>query len=68
MHKQAYDAVGSHIGIFDGEYLYNLSGEVILRVDGNEIYSMDIPCKCLGTLEGGEASDLNGILLFRVEN
>ncbi len=64
MHKQAYDANGSHIGTFDGEYLYNSSGKIALRVDGDEVYTTDIPCKYIGTFENYEARKLDGSLLF----
>lgn len=67
MHKQAYDANGGHIGIFDGEFLYNKSGTIALRVDGNEVYTTDIPCKYIGTYEANEAKRLDGTLLFRTK-
>lgn len=34
--KQAYDFKGRHIGTFDGEFLYDMSGKIALRVDGDE--------------------------------
>jgi len=68
MHKQAYDSNGKHIGMFDGEYLYNLSGEILLRVDGDEVYSLNIPCSYLGNFNGNEAEKKDGSLIFRVED
>lgn len=65
MHKQAYDANGVNIGTFDGEFLYNISGKMTLRVDGDEIYTLEIPCKYIGVYEGSEARKLDGSLLFR---
>jgi len=67
MHKQAYDANGSHIGTFDGEFLYNMIGKIALRVDGDEVYTTDIPCKYIGLYENSEARKLDGALLFRTE-
>ncbi|WP_299263714.1 4-fold beta flower protein [uncultured Psychrosphaera sp.] len=68
MHKQVYDASGKHTGIFDGEYVYNLSGQVVLRVDEDEIYNMEMPCKYVGVFEGVQATDLKGAVLFRLED
>ncbi|MBT1120206.1 hypothetical protein [Stutzerimonas nitrititolerans] len=67
MHKQAYDASGSRIGTFDGEFLYNMSGNMALRVDGDEVYTTEIPCKYIGVYENNEARTLDGSLLFRAE-
>lgn len=67
MRKQAYDANGSHIGTFDGEFLYNMSGKIALRVDGDEVYTTDIPCKHIGIYESNEARKPDGALLFRTE-
>jgi hypothetical protein len=67
MHKQAYDANGSHIGTFDGEFLYNMSGKIALRVDGDEVYTTEIPCKYIGAYENNEVRKLDGSLIFRAE-
>ncbi|HDZ38300.1 MAG TPA: hypothetical protein ENH62_08455 [Marinobacter sp.] len=67
MSKQAYDANGSHIGTFDGEFLYGMSGKIALRVDGDEVYTTEIPCKYIGVYESNEARRLDGSLLFRTE-
>lgn len=67
MHKQVYDANGSHIGTFDGEFLYSMSGKVALRVDGDEVYTTKIPCKYIGVYEKNEARKLDGSPLFRTE-
>jgi hypothetical protein len=67
VHKQAYDANGSHIGTFDGEFLYNMSGKIALRVDGDEVYTTEIPNKYIGVYENNEARKLDGSLLFRAE-
>lgn len=64
MHLQAYDANGSHIGTFDGEFLYNHSGKILLRVDGEEIYTTSIPSNIIGTYNNNEAIKTDGTLLF----
>ncbi len=67
MNKQAYDVNGSHIGTFDGEFFYNKAGIITLRVDSNEIYTTEIPCKYIGVYEDNEARKFDGSLLFRIE-
>jgi len=39
MYKQVYDAKGNHTGTFDGEYVYDLSGKILYRVDNDEVYN-----------------------------
>lgn len=56
------------MGTFDGEYVYNLSGQMVLRVDDDEIYNMEMPSKYLGVFEGSQATDLKGDILFRLED
>jgi hypothetical protein len=68
MHKQAYDDNGFNIGTFDGEFLYDISGKMKLRVDGDEIYTLEIPCKYIGVYEANEARKLDGSILFRTKN
>lgn len=67
MSKQAFDSKGSHIGTFDGEYLYDLNGKMSLRVDDDEVYTTNIPCSYVGAFEENEAISLDGKVLFRVE-
>ena len=47
MYKQVYDAKGNHTGTFDGEYVYDLSGKILYRVDNDEVYNTIVPCKYL---------------------
>lgn len=65
-HDQAYDAKGAHIGMFDGEYLYDHKGNMELRVDGEEVYTLDTPCKYIANFENGTATSLDGSILFKV--
>ncbi|MCP4989225.1 MAG: hypothetical protein GY928_25155 [Colwellia sp.] len=53
-------------GSFDGEYLRNLEGKAIYRVDGDEVYTTDIPCKFIGNFNGSQFIELNGSIAFTV--
>lgn len=68
MHKQVYDAMGRHTGTFDGECVYDHSSKIVLRVDGDEIYNLEIPCKYVGVFEGNQATGFDGAILFRLED
>ena len=66
--KQVVDGKGSVIGVFDGEFVLNGSGFPIYRIDTNEVYSLNVPCKFLGELEGNSAISLSGQILFTIVN
>ncbi|CAI3927254.1 MAG: hypothetical protein Altm2KO_19920 [Alteromonas macleodii] len=68
MYKQVYDAKGNHTGTFDGEYVYDLSGKILYRVDNDEVYNTIVPCKYLGSYENGQATKIDGSSLFRVSD
>lgn len=63
---QAYDAQGNHMGFFDGKYLYDLRYKMLLRVDGDEVYTLEIPTEYIGTFERSVAKRLDGTVIFRV--
>ncbi|GEQ76712.1 hypothetical protein CTTA_3717 [Comamonas testosteroni] len=67
MHKQAYDSNGVHIGTFDGEFLYDRMGRITLRVDSDEVYTVDTPCKYIGVYEDNQAMSIDGSVLFRAK-
>ena len=48
-HLQVFDKSYTHIGHFDGEFFYP-EGSVKFRIDGNEIYSLDMPAKFIGNV------------------
>lgn len=59
---------GVIIGDFDGEFVINNGGSPIYRIDNDEVYSLDVPCKFLGELEKNTAIDLSGQVLFSIVN
>jgi hypothetical protein len=66
MNMQIYDKSGVLKGTFDGEYLYDLEGKIFLRVDGDEVYTMDIPCKYVGVFEQNIITQLDGTLAYTI--
>jgi hypothetical protein len=66
MNMQIYDKSGVFKGTFDGEYLYDLEGKMFLRVDGDEVYTMDIPCKYVGVFEQNIITQLDGTLAYTI--
>lgn len=63
---QIYDKSGVLKGTFDGEYLYDLEDKMFLRVDGDEVYTMDIPCKYIGVFEQNIITQLDGTLAYTI--
>jgi hypothetical protein len=66
MNMQIYDKSGVLKGTFDGGYLYDLEGKMFLRVDGDEVYTMDIPCKYVGVFEQNIITQLDGTLAYTI--
>lgn len=64
VHLQAYDSSGQHIVTFDGEYLYDFSGNMLLRVDEGEVYDLNIPCNYVGEFSGRSIRNLSGQCIF----
>lgn len=68
-HLQVFKKPNDHIGHFDGEFFYP-PGRVNLRVDGEEIYTLDIPAKFVGyVVKDGDVyllRDINGSILFEL--
>ena len=48
-HLQVFKQPNTHIGHFDGEFFYP-RGSVNFRIDGSEIYSLDMPAKFIGNV------------------
>lgn len=66
IHYQAYDQQNNHFGMFDGEFLYNFQGEMLLRVDGSEVYNLEIPCKYVANFDKNVARHFDGSVYFKV--
>ncbi|WP_337074150.1 hypothetical protein [Aeromonas veronii] len=68
-HLQVFKKPNDHIGHFDGKFFYP-PGRVNLRVDGEEIYTLDIPAKFVGyVVKDGDVyllRDINGSILFEL--
>lgn len=48
-HLQVFKEPDTHIGHFDGEFFYP-TGSVNFRVDGDKIFSLDMPAKFIGNV------------------
>lgn len=62
-HLQVYTSDDKHIGHFDGELFYT-NPPVELRVDGDEVYTKEIPCKFVGNLTENRIKLLDGSVPF----
>lgn len=58
-HLQVFTAENEHIGHFDGEFFYT-SPPINLRVDGDEVYTNEIPCRLVGSFNGRRVELLDG--------
>ncbi len=61
---QAYNSKDEHIGTFDGEYLYDHTGNMLLRVDEDEVYDLGISCQRIGIFSDDSICDPDGKKLF----
>ena len=66
-HLQVFTTAHEHIGHFAGALFYT-TVPVNLRVDGNEVYSTDIPCKLVGYLTNNQIELINGMVLYHIKN
>lgn len=68
-HLQVFKRPNRHIGHFDGEYFYP-PGSVNLRVDGNEIYTLEIPTTFVGNVIKSAdiylLTDIQGNVIFEL--
>jgi hypothetical protein len=65
-HLQVYTSEHQHIGHFDGEFFYTMP-QVPLRVDGDEVYTTELPCELVGNLIGNELRMLDGLTPYYFE-
>ena len=66
-HLQVFTAAHEHIGHFDGEFFYT-NPQVNLRVDGDEVYTRDIPSKFVGNLRSNRIELLDGSVPYYFVN
>ncbi|MEA9443062.1 MULTISPECIES: hypothetical protein [Aeromonas] len=68
-HLQVFKWPNEHVGHFDGEHFYP-TGSVNLRVDGDEIYTLEIPTRFVGNvIKEGDIyllKDVQGNVLFEL--
>ena len=66
LHLQVYTPDRRLIGHFDGEFFYT-NPSIDLRVDGNKVYTKEMPCKFVGDFDGREIKMLNGVIVCYLE-
>lgn len=68
-HLQVFKRPNEHVGHFDGEYFYP-PGSVNLRVDGDEIYTLEVPTRFVGNVikeaDSYLLKDVQGNVLFEL--
>ncbi len=62
--KNIINSSGVISGTFDGEYFYDVNGKMKYRVDNDEVYTLDIPCRLIGHFHGNKFIELNGKIAF----
>lgn len=63
LHLQVFTAAHKHIGHFDGEFFYT-DPPINLRVDGDEVYTRDIPCKLVGRINSRQIEMQDGSVQY----
>ncbi|EPE2787523.1 MULTISPECIES: hypothetical protein [Serratia] len=64
-----YDHGGDLLGTIIGdEFIRSKANKLLCRIDGEEIYSLDIPCKLLGFMDGLHGKSIDGSILFTLES
>lgn len=66
LHLQVYSSEHQHIGHFDGEFFYTMPA-VPLRVDGQEVYTTELPCKFVGYFIDNKLKMLDGTTPYYFE-
>jgi len=63
-----YDADGRLLGsVIGDEFVRSTANKLLCRIDGQEIYSLEIPAKLLGYVEDGRGVGLDGRVLFTLQ-
>ncbi|MFK3706151.1 hypothetical protein ACI2JR_14580 [Klebsiella sp. NPDC088457] len=63
-----HDQDGNPLGSIDGDEFIRVQGKPVSRIDDEEIYSLDIPCKLLGYMEGLKGVNLDGSIRFTLKS
>ena len=67
IHLQVFTAEDKHIGHFDGEFFYT-NPPINLRVDGDEVYTRNIPTRFVGNITGSRIQLLDGSVPYYFSN
>lgn len=67
VHLQVFTKNRKHIGHFDGEFFYT-NPPTNLRVDGEDVYTTEIPCKPFGILFENEIRNHSAEVIFYLES
>ncbi|EAR9310369.1 hypothetical protein FNZ18_09535 [Salmonella enterica subsp. salamae] len=64
-----YDHGGDLLGTIIGdEFIRSTANKLLCRIDVEEIYSIDIPCKLLGFMDGLHGKKIDGSIPFTLES
>lgn len=64
----AYDADGRLLGsVIGDEFVRSTANKLLYRIDDQAVYSLDIPTKLLGFIEGERAVGMDGRVLFTLQ-
>lgn len=66
LHLQVYSSGHQHLGYFDGEFFYT-TPPVPLRVDGQEVYTVELPSKFVGYFIENKLQMLDGSTTYYFE-
>lgn len=65
-HKQVFTKDRKHIGHFDGEFFYT-NPPTNLRVDGEDVYTLEIPCAYFGVVHDNEIRNHSAEIILYLE-
>ncbi|UXJ03982.1 hypothetical protein N6Y36_02085 [Morganella morganii] len=64
-----YDHGGDLLGTIIGdEFIRTTANKLLFRIDGEEIYSIDIPCKLLNFMARLHGKKIDGPIIFTLES
>lgn len=65
---EAYLPSGDKIGPIGSDGNIRSEGDAVFRIDGDEVYSTEIPANFLGEIEGRQAISVSGQVLFEIRD